>query len=201
MANYWNFKSVIVLEKDPFVKDPTVTKISALPKSTGADPVKPVSLEIYTNDETKRVEYSLLRCPSVFTQRLGEMCLDTKMIRLYKHFVLCRSILLSEYWRENPLSIVTTFPMLWIGFVISSINLWVDCDMNYGRLFACLGWSFPSCSFTCLSWKWCWPVNNMSMTDQNLKNSDDVVTCCDQFLKNPGKYGIPYDDTRKKWIF
>ncbi len=100
MANYQNFKSVIVLNKDPLIKDPTVTKISAIPKSTGAEPTKPVSLEIYTDNKTKGIEYSVLRCPSVFTQTLGEMCKDREMIHLYKHFVLHGSVLLSEYWRE-----------------------------------------------------------------------------------------------------
>ena len=96
MANYQNFKSVILLEEDPLVKDPTVTKVSAVPKSTGAEPTKLVSLEIYTDDETKRIEYLVLRCLSVFVQTLGEMCLDMEMIHLYKHFVLCGSVLLSE---------------------------------------------------------------------------------------------------------
>ncbi len=96
MVNYQDFKSIILLEEDPLVKDPTVTKVSAVPKSTGAEPTKPVSLEIYTNDETKGIEYLVLQCPYVFTQTIGEMCSDTKMIRLYKHYVLCGSVLLSE---------------------------------------------------------------------------------------------------------
>ncbi len=82
------------------MKDPTVTKISAIPKSTSAESKKPVSLEIYTNDETKGIKYSVLRCLSVFVQTLGEMYSDTEMIHLYKHFILRGSILLSEYWRE-----------------------------------------------------------------------------------------------------
>ncbi len=60
MANYGNFRSVILLEEDPLMKDPTVTKVSAVPKSTGAEPTKPVSLEIYTNNKTKGIEYSVL---------------------------------------------------------------------------------------------------------------------------------------------
>ncbi len=100
MANYQNFKSVILLEEAPVMNDPTVTKISAVTKSTGAESSKPVSLEIYTDNETKGIEYLVLRCPSVFIQTLGEMCLDTEMIHLYKHFVLRGSFLLSEYWRE-----------------------------------------------------------------------------------------------------
>ncbi len=82
MANYRNFRSIILLEEDPLVKDPTVTKVSAVPKSTGAESTKPVSLEIYTDDKTKRIEYLVLQCPSVFVQTLGEMCSDTEMIRL-----------------------------------------------------------------------------------------------------------------------
>ncbi len=100
MANYQNFKSVIVLNKDPLVKDPTVKKISAVPKSTGTYPTKPVSLEIYTDDKTKGIEYLMLRFPSVVIQTLGKMCSDTKMVRLYRHFVLHGSIILSEYSRE-----------------------------------------------------------------------------------------------------
>ncbi len=100
MANYQNFRSVILLEEDPLVKDPTVTKISAVPKSTGAESTKPVSLEIYTDNETKGIEYSVLRYPSVFVQISWEMCSDTEMIRLYKHFVLSGIVLLSEYWKE-----------------------------------------------------------------------------------------------------
>ncbi len=98
MVNYQNFKSIIVLDKDCLVKDPTVTKVS--PKSSSTDPTKLVSLEIYTNNETKGIEYLVLQCPSLFIQTLGDMCLDTKMVHLYKHFVLCWSILRSEYWRE-----------------------------------------------------------------------------------------------------
>ncbi len=97
MANYQNFRSVILLEEDPLVKDPTITKVSTIPKSTGAEPLKPVSLEIFTNKETKGIEYLVLQCPSVFVQTLGEMCLDTEMIRLYEHFILHGSILLSKY--------------------------------------------------------------------------------------------------------
>lgn len=100
MANYRNFKSQIVLEEDERVKEPTVTKVSAVPKSTGSDPAKPVSLEIYTDNETKGVEYSVLRCPSVFNQTVGELCSDTEKMRLYEHFVLRGSTLLSEYWSE-----------------------------------------------------------------------------------------------------
>ncbi len=100
MSNYQIFRSVILLEEDPLVKDPTVTKISAVPKSTGAESTKPVSLEIYTDNETKGIEYSVLRCPSVFVQTVGEMCSDTEMIRLYEHFVLRGSVLLSTYWGE-----------------------------------------------------------------------------------------------------
>ncbi len=100
MPTYQNFGSVILLKEDPLVTDPTVTKVSAVPKGTGAESTKPVSLEIYTNNETKGIEYSVLRCPSVFVQTLGEMCSDSEMIRLYKHFVLRGSVLLSEYWSE-----------------------------------------------------------------------------------------------------
>ncbi len=53
MANYQNFRSIILLKEDPLVKDPTVTKVSAVPKSTGTEPTKLVSLEIYTYDKTK----------------------------------------------------------------------------------------------------------------------------------------------------
>ncbi len=100
MENYRNFKSDVVIEEYPLVKDPNVTKVSAIPKSTGAEPMKRVSLEIYNDNKTKGIEYSVLRCLSVFVQTLGEMCLDTEMIHLYEHFVLCQSVLLSEYWRE-----------------------------------------------------------------------------------------------------
>ena len=60
MANYQNFRSVIFLEEDPLMKDPTITKISAVPKSTSTEPMKLVSLEIYTNDKTKGIEYLVL---------------------------------------------------------------------------------------------------------------------------------------------
>ncbi len=56
MANYQNFKYVIVLNEEPLVKDPTVTKVSAIPKSDGTDQTKLVCLEIYTNNETKGIE-------------------------------------------------------------------------------------------------------------------------------------------------
>ncbi len=97
MENYWNFKSVIVLNKAPLVKDPTVTKVSVVLKSNGTDPLKLVSLEIYTNNRTKGIEYLVLQMP---IQTFGQMCLDTKMVGIYEHFVLCRGVLLSEYWRE-----------------------------------------------------------------------------------------------------
>ncbi len=37
------------------MKDPIITKVSAIPKSAGAEPTKPVSLEIYTNNKTKGI--------------------------------------------------------------------------------------------------------------------------------------------------
>ncbi len=60
MAKYCNFKSIIVLNKDPLVKDPKVTKVSTVPKSTSTEPTKLISLEIYTDDETKGIEYLVL---------------------------------------------------------------------------------------------------------------------------------------------
>ncbi len=100
MANYQNFKSPIVLEEDPQVKEPTITKVSVVPKSTGTDTPKPVSLQIYTDNESKGKEYSVLLCPTVFLQTIGELCSDTEKMRLYEHFVLRGSTLLSEYWSE-----------------------------------------------------------------------------------------------------
>ncbi len=61
MADYQNFRSNIVLDKDPFIKDPTATKVSPIPKSTGAETVKLISLEIYTNNDTKGIEYLVLQ--------------------------------------------------------------------------------------------------------------------------------------------
>ncbi len=52
MANYHNFKSIIVFNKDLLVNDSTVTKVFTIPKNTGAETAKPLSLEIYTNNET-----------------------------------------------------------------------------------------------------------------------------------------------------
>ena len=100
MANYRNFRLEILLEEDTQVKDPQITKVSAVPKSTGAEPGKPVNVEIYADDETRGLEYSVLRCPSVFNQTLGELCSDTEKFCLYEHFVLRGSTLLSEYWNE-----------------------------------------------------------------------------------------------------
>ncbi len=99
MVNDQNFKSIIVLDKDPLVKDPTEVKVSTVPK-TGSEPPKPVSLEIYTSNETKGITYLVLWSPSVFVQTLGEMCLDMEMMHLYEHFVLSGSNLLSQYWRD-----------------------------------------------------------------------------------------------------
>ncbi len=60
IANYQSFRSIILLKEDPLVKDPTVTKVSTVPKSTGAEPTKPVSLKIYTDNKTKGIEYLVL---------------------------------------------------------------------------------------------------------------------------------------------
>ncbi len=42
----------------------------------------------------------MLSWPTGFIQTLDNMWLDAKMVWLYKHFVLCESIILSMYWRE-----------------------------------------------------------------------------------------------------
>ncbi len=100
MANHWNIKSIIVLNKDPLVKEAKVVKVSAIPKSTGADTTRPICLEAYADNEIKGVNYSVLTCPTVFVQTFQEMCLDTDIVCLYKHFILRGSNLLSMYWRE-----------------------------------------------------------------------------------------------------
>ncbi len=100
MANYQNIKPVIMLDKDPLVKEAKTVKVSALLKSIVKDAKNLVSLEVYANNETKGVKYLVLTCPTVFVQTLGDMCLDTKIVRLYEHCVLRRSNLLSTYWRE-----------------------------------------------------------------------------------------------------
>ncbi len=45
-----------MLNKDPLTKEAKTAKVSAIPKSTGADATKLVSLEVYANDETKGVK-------------------------------------------------------------------------------------------------------------------------------------------------
>ncbi len=35
MANFWNVKSIILLNKDPLVKDPKTVNVFAVPKSSG----------------------------------------------------------------------------------------------------------------------------------------------------------------------
>ncbi len=100
MANYQNIKSAIVLHKDPLIKEPKTVKVSAVPKSTGADATKPINLEVYANDETKRVMYLVLTCLTVFIQTSGKMFSHTKMVCLHEHFVLHGCDLLSTYWRK-----------------------------------------------------------------------------------------------------
>ncbi len=61
---------------------------------------KTANLNVYTDGKKHGVECSMLTCPTEFVQTLNDMCSDAKMMCLYKHFVLCGSILLSMYWRE-----------------------------------------------------------------------------------------------------
>ncbi len=56
MANYQNFKSIIVLNTDPLIKDPTITKVSAVPKSACNDPTKPLCLDIYSHNKIKGLD-------------------------------------------------------------------------------------------------------------------------------------------------
>ncbi len=97
MANYCNFKSLIVL-KENIVNDPITIKVSAIPKGDGTDNKKPETLEVFADNEKHGVEYLVLKYPEVFTQTLNDMCLDTDMIHLHEYFVLCGTILLSSYW-------------------------------------------------------------------------------------------------------
>ncbi len=57
MASYGNFKSKIVVDKDPLVKDAKTVKVTILPISTSADPNKPANLKVYTDEEKISVKY------------------------------------------------------------------------------------------------------------------------------------------------
>ncbi len=64
------------------------------------DAKEPASLEVYADDKKHGVKYLVLTCLTIFIQTLHDVCLDAKIVCLYKHFVLHGSILLSMYWRE-----------------------------------------------------------------------------------------------------
>ncbi len=99
MVNYCNFKSTIVLKESPPVIDPKPVKVSAVPNGFGTD-TKKTGREIYPDDKKNRIEYLVLMCLTVFVQTPYNMCLDEKMLSLYKHFVLHGNVLLSMYCRE-----------------------------------------------------------------------------------------------------
>ncbi len=93
MVNYCDFKSAIVLKEIPLVKDDKTVKVSAIPKGNGTNAKK----QLVKNSilMTKHgVQYLMLTCPTVLIQALNNMCLDTEMVCLYKHFILHRSIIL-----------------------------------------------------------------------------------------------------------
>ncbi len=71
------------------MNNPITTKVSAISKGEGTDTKKPASLEVFADDEKYGFKYSLNKCLAVFVQTLNKMCLDTEMISLYEHFVLC----------------------------------------------------------------------------------------------------------------
>ncbi len=95
MANYQNFKSFILSSTKSPCQGPNCNKSLHCTKEYHCR-----TNQIDTDNEMKGIKYLVLRCPSVFTQILGEMCLDTKMVHLYEHFILHGRFLLSEYWRE-----------------------------------------------------------------------------------------------------
>ncbi len=85
MTNYLNFKYTIILNGSPLLKDTKTVKVLAVPKALS--PMQKTCLAVLT--------YLM-----VFLQTSNYMCLNAEMVHLYKHFVLCRSILSSMYWRE-----------------------------------------------------------------------------------------------------
>ncbi len=101
MADYHNLKSAINLKESPFIKDVKTVKISAVSKGTSTYSEKPDSLEVYVNDKKHGVEYSVVTCLNLFVQTFNNMCLDAEIVNLYKHFVLCRRILLFTYTGEK----------------------------------------------------------------------------------------------------
>ncbi len=75
--------------------------VSAVPKGNSTNAKKPVSLEVYADDKTHGIKHSVLVCPTLIVETLNNMFLETKMVHLYKNFVLYGSILLSMHWRDT----------------------------------------------------------------------------------------------------
>ncbi len=98
MANYWKFKSTIVLKESPLVKGNQNSKILCHAirqrhrcKKTGW------LWSLHGQWKTRNWILGANIPGGIF---LNDMCLDAEMVHLYEHFVLCKSILLSMYWRE-----------------------------------------------------------------------------------------------------
>ena len=87
MAKYCNFKSPIVFEESPLMNNPIIVKVSAVPKGDGTDVKRPASLDVFGDDKSKRIEYLVLKCLTVFVQTLNNMCFNAEMVHLYKNFV------------------------------------------------------------------------------------------------------------------
>ncbi len=96
MANYHNCTPIIL--KENIVTNPITIKVSAISKGGSTTNQKPATLEVFAYDEKHGVEYSVLKCLTVFTQTFNDMCSDMEMICLYKYFVLHGTILLSSHW-------------------------------------------------------------------------------------------------------
>ncbi len=47
---------------------PIIVKVSAVPKGDGTDVKRPASLDVFGDDKSKRIEYLVLKCLTVFIQ-------------------------------------------------------------------------------------------------------------------------------------
>ncbi len=64
---------------------------------------------VFAGNDKHGVKYSVLKCPTVFTQTLNDLCSDMEKICLYKYFVLHEMTLLSFYWEQATMDNINEF--------------------------------------------------------------------------------------------
>ncbi len=87
MANYCNFKLLIVLKESPLTNNHITVKVSSISKGEGTDEKNQISLEVFAGDEKHGVEYLVLKFPTEFVQTndpfLQTLCLEQDFLIVF----------------------------------------------------------------------------------------------------------------------